>query len=187
MDRAVFLDRDGVINRLRRGSYVTSWDMFEFLEGAKEAIAKLSGTGFLVFIITNQSAVNRGLLTEAGLEVIHNNMLYEIERAGGRIEKIYRCPHRPDEGCGCRKPQTGLFDLAAKEYAIDFGRSWFVGDSDSDREVAERLGLRFLPAEGDDGREGGGEDTGRELNHQSTTQTVSAGTCTQYPSPGFMI
>lgn len=151
MDRAVFLDRDGVINRLRKGSYVTSWDMFEFLEGAKEAIAKLSGSGFLVFIITNQSAVNRGLLTEAGLEVIHNNMLYEIEAAGGKVERIYYCPHRPDEKCKCRKPETGLFEQASRDYSIDYGKSWFVGDFESDREVAERVGLRFILADGDGG------------------------------------
>jgi len=149
--RVVFLDRDGVINRLNRGSYVTSWDKFVFLEGAKEAIAKLSGSGFLVFIITNQSAINRGLLTEAGLEVIHNNMLCEIEEAGGKIEGIYHCPHRPDEKCKCRKPETGLFERAARDHAIDFGNSWFVGDFDSDREVAERMGLRFIRAEGDGG------------------------------------
>ncbi len=151
MDRAVFLDRDGVINRLNRGSYVTSWGQFEFLEGAKEAIAKLSGSGYLVFIITNQSAINRGFLSEAGLGVIHNNMLCEIEAAGGRIERIYHCPHRPDENCGCRKPETGLFQQAGAEYGIDFPNSWFVGDFESDREVAKRMGLRFILAEGDGG------------------------------------
>ena len=149
MARAVFLDRDGVINRLNKGSYVTSWDKFVFLEGAKEAIAKLSGSGYLVFIISNQSAINRGLLTEAGLEVIHNNMLYEIDAAGGKIERIYYCPHRPDEKCRCRKPETGLFDRARRDYPIDFDKSWFVGDFESDREVAKRMGLRFVRAEGD--------------------------------------
>ncbi len=151
MAKAVFLDRDGVINRLNRGSYVTSWDKFVFLEDAKKAIAKLSGSGFLVFIITNQSAINRGLLTEAGLEVIHNNMLYEIEAAGGKIERIYYCPHRPDEKCRCRKPETGLFKQASAEYDIDYPNSWFVGDFESDREVAKKMGLRFVRAEGDGG------------------------------------
>jgi len=151
--KAVFLDRDGVINRLNAGSYITSWDKFVFLEGAKEAIARLSGSGYIVFIITNQSAINRGLLTEAGLEVIHNNMLYEIEAAGGKIERIYHCPHRPDEKCKCRKPETGLFEWADRDYSVDYNKSWFVGDFESDREVAKKMGLRFILAEGDRGLE----------------------------------
>jgi D-glycero-D-manno-heptose 1,7-bisphosphate phosphatase len=151
--KAVFLDRDGVINRLSTGSYVTTWDKFEFLKGAKEAIARLSDSGYLVFIITNQSAINRGLMTEAALEVIHNNMLCEIEEAGGKVEKIYYCIHRPDEKCGCRKPETGLFDRANAEYDIDYADSWFVGDFESDREVAKRMGLRFILASGDGGLE----------------------------------
>jgi D-glycero-D-manno-heptose 1,7-bisphosphate phosphatase len=153
VDRAVFLDRDGVINRLHMGNYITSWDKFEFLKGAKEAIARLSKSGYLVFIITNQSAINRGLLTEAGLEVIHNNMLFEIEEAGGIVEGVYHCPHRPDEGCNCRKPETGLFEQVSKDYDIDYPNSWFVGDFESDRQVAERMGLKFILASGDGGLE----------------------------------
>jgi len=153
VDKAVFLDRDGVINRLNRGSYVTSWSMFEFLRGAKEAIARLSDSGFLIFIITNQSAINRGLLTEAGLEVIHNNMLFEIEEAGGAVEGVYHCPHRPDEGCKCRKPETGLFNQVGEDYDIDYPNSWFVGDFESDREVADRMGLKFILASGGGGLE----------------------------------
>ncbi|MFO7618060.1 MAG: HAD family hydrolase [Thermoplasmata archaeon] len=149
MDRAVFLDRDGVINLLRMGNYITRWEMFEFLKGAKEAIARLSKSDYLIFIITNQSAINRGLMTEAGLEVIHNNMLFEIEEAGGRIDGVYHCPHRPDEGCKCRKPETGLFDKVNEKFDIDYPKSWFIGDFESDRQVAERMGLRFILASGD--------------------------------------
>ena len=151
MVRAVFLDRDGVINRLHMGNYVTSWGMFEFLEGAKEGIARLAEAGYMIFIITNQSAINRGYLTPSGLEVIHNNMIYEIEEAGGKIEKVYHCPHRPDEGCKCRKPETGLFKKANAEYEIDYPNSWFVGDFESDREVAQKMGLKFIMAKGDGG------------------------------------
>ena len=150
MVKAVFLDRDGVINRLRAGSYITTWDKFEFLKGVKEAIALLSKSDYLIFIITNQSAINRGLMTEVALEVIHNNMLFEIEEAGGKIEKIYYCRHRPDEKCKCRKPETGLFEKANAEYDIDYANSWFVGDFESDREVAKRMGLKFILASGDE-------------------------------------
>jgi histidinol-phosphate phosphatase family protein len=104
-------------------------------------------------VITNQSAINRGLLTEAGLQVIHNNMIFEIEEVGGNVERIFHCPHRPDEGCGCRKPETGLFDMVDEEYNVDYHESWFVGDFESDRKVAERMGLKFILASGDGGLE----------------------------------
>ncbi len=148
MDKAVFLDRDGVINRLELGKYVLSWPKFEFLEGAIEAIAEISSAGFKIFIITNQSPIGRGLLTEEGLAVIHNNMLFEIEQGGGIVEDVFHCPHAPDEKCGCRKPKTGMFDQVNEKYDIDYANSWFVGDFESDRQVAEKVGLNFVLATG---------------------------------------
>lgn len=151
MRRTVFLDRDGVINRLDMGSYVTSWDKFRFLEGVIEAITELNRAGFLIIIITNQSAINRGLMTEGDLQEIHSRMLTEIVNAGGHVDAIYHCPHRPDENCGCRKPKTGMFDMVNQNYEIDYANSWFVGDFESDREVADRMGLKFILAKGDGG------------------------------------
>jgi len=136
--KAVFLDRDGVINRLEMGKYVLSWPEFKFLEGAIEAIAELSGAGFKIFVITNQSPIGRGLLTEEGLAVIHNNMLFEIEQGGGIVEEVFHCSHAPEDKCGCRKPETGLFDQVNENYQID-------------REVANRVGLKFILAKGDGG------------------------------------
>jgi D-glycero-D-manno-heptose 1,7-bisphosphate phosphatase len=149
--KTVFLDRDGVINYLDMGSYVTSWDKFIFLDGVIEAIAELTRAGYLVLIITNQSAINRGLMTEEDLIGIHSNMLVEIENAGGHVEDIYHCPHAPDENCPCRKPNTGMFDRVNQDYDVDYANSWFVGDFESDREVADRMGLRFILAKGDGG------------------------------------
>jgi len=149
--KAVFLDRDGVINRLVMGEYVTSWDKFVFLEGAPEAITSLSQAGYLIIVITNQSAVNRGLMSEHQLEEIHSQMVSEIEKAGGKVDAVYHCPHRPDEDCECRKPGTGMFDRVNRDYDIDYDDSWFVGDFESDREIAERMGLRFILAKGDSG------------------------------------
>ena len=149
--KAVFLDRDGVINRLEMGKYVLTWPEFNFLEGAIEAIAELSGAGFKVFIITNQSPIGRGMLTEEGLEVIHNNMLFEIEQGGGRVDDIFHCPHAPEDNCNCRKPETGLFDRVNERHDIDYANSWFVGDFESDRQVAERMGLKFILAKGPGG------------------------------------
>ena len=151
MDKCVFLDRDGVINHLNMGKYVLSWPEFEFLEGAIEAIAELSGAGFKIFIITNQSPIGRSLLTEEGLAVIHNNMLFEIEQGGGIVEEVFHCPHAPDDKCKCRKPETGMFDQVNEKYDIDYANSWFVGDFESDREVASRAGLKFVLAKGSNG------------------------------------
>ena len=149
--KAVFLDRDGVINRLEMGKYVLSWPEFEFLDGAVDAIAGLSGAGFTIFIMTNQSPIGRGMLTEEGLAVIHNNMLFEIEQGGGIVEGIYYCPHTPEDHCKCRKPETGLFDQVNESHDIDYANSWFVGDFESDRQVAERMNLRFILASGPGG------------------------------------
>ncbi len=149
--KTVFLDRDGVINRLERGNYVTSWERFQFLRGVLDAIARLHNAGFMIIVITNQSAVNRGLMTSDDLEDIHSRMLAEIEEAGGRVEAVYHCPHRPDENCQCRKPETGMFDRANEKFNVDYDNSWFVGDFESDRKVAEKMGLRFILAKGDNG------------------------------------
>ena len=151
MDKCVFLDRDGVINRLEFGKYVLSWPEFEFLEGAIEAIAEISGAGYKIFIITNQSPIGRGLLTEQGLAVIHNNMLFEIEQGGGIVEEVFHCPHAPEDNCKCRKPETGLFDKVNEKYDVDYANSWFVGDFESDRQVAEKVGLNFVLAKGPGG------------------------------------
>ena len=149
--KAVFLDRDGVINRLELGLYTTSWEKFEFLEGAAESIAPLNEAGYLIIVITNQSAINRGMMTQDDLEVIHGNMVAEIEKAGGRVDGIYFCPHRPDEDCGCRKPKPGMFDQINEDFDIDYSKSWFVGDFESDRQVAEAVGLNFIMVKGDNG------------------------------------
>ena len=149
--KAVFLDRDGVINRLELGKYTTSWEKFEFLDGVIPAIAKLNKAGFLVIIITNQSAINRGLMSTQELVEIHMRMLTEIEKGGASVDAIYYCPHAPDEGCDCRKPKVGMFNQVNGDYMIDYPNSWFVGDFESDREVAEKVGLKFILAKGDGG------------------------------------
>lgn len=151
MERVVFLDRDGVINEMKLGKYVTAWKDFHFIDGALDALRELASTEFRIIIITNQSPVNRGLITEEELKEIHGRMVQAIRDSGGRVDAIYHCPHRPDEGCGCRKPETGLFEQASRDYEIDFPGSWFVGDFESDRQVAERVGVNFILAEGPGG------------------------------------
>ncbi|MGO8949666.1 MAG: D-glycero-alpha-D-manno-heptose-1,7-bisphosphate 7-phosphatase [Ktedonobacterales bacterium] len=139
----VFLDRDGVINRLR-SDYVTSWDMFEFLPHVKEAIRMLSTAGMRVVVATNQRAVARGLLSVAELMRIHDNMCAELAAAGATINAVYYCPH--DKGlCACRKPEVGMFLQAQGDFPeINFRRSVVVGDSLTDMQAGRRLGCRLI-------------------------------------------
>src|SRR5579859_3809461 len=103
----VFLDRDGVIN-YNRADHVKSWSEFEFLPGSLQALASLRKANYRVFVVTNQAVINRGIVDQAVVEHIHMQMLEHISRAGGRIEAVLYCPHRPEENCFCRKPLPGL-------------------------------------------------------------------------------
>jgi D-glycero-D-manno-heptose 1,7-bisphosphate phosphatase len=129
--RAVFLDRDGVIC-LNRPDYVKSWGEFVFYEQARESLARLAQLDMPIVIITNQSAINRGLVPVDAVEEIHRRMLLEVESTGGRIDSVYYCPHRPDEGCDCRKPRAGLLRRAAAEMDIELKGSYLVGDAWTD-------------------------------------------------------
>ncbi|MBN1179511.1 MAG: D-glycero-beta-D-manno-heptose 1,7-bisphosphate 7-phosphatase [Anaerolineae bacterium] len=139
--RAVFLDRDGVINE-NRSDYVKSWDEFVFLPGVFAPLEQLAQTEFAVVVITNQSIINRGILPQAEVEAINRRMLQAIERQGGRIDAVLFCPHRPDEACDCRKPRTGLLHQAATRFNLDLERSFLIGDATSDMQTAVNAGCR---------------------------------------------
>ena len=102
-------------------------------------------------IITNQSVVGRGLTSEYEMSKIHEKLRVELARLGCKIDGIYYCPHRPDEGCICRKPQPGLILKAARELGIDMTRSWMIGDKEIDLEAAKRAGCRgiMIPTNGE--------------------------------------
>ena len=135
----VFLDRDGVIIR-NRSDYVKSWAEVEILPGAPEAIAALTRNGSRVIVITNQSAVARGLVSLDTVEEMHRRLQRVIEDAGGHVTAFYVCPHHPDDGCDCRKPRPGLLLRAAREHGIDLPRAYFVGDQAGDMEAAAAAG-----------------------------------------------
>ncbi len=101
--------------------------------------------GFFIIIITNQSGVNRGYFTEEDLGRFNTALVKRLAHMGVRIDAIYYCPHRPDEGCKCRKPGTGLIEKAMHDFPIDLERSVMVGDRDDmDGEMAKRLGIEFI-------------------------------------------
>jgi D-glycero-D-manno-heptose 1,7-bisphosphate phosphatase len=141
MHRAVFIDRDGVICR-NRDDYVKSWEEFVFLPGALEALARLARLDLHIVIITNQSIINRHMVPVEVVEDIHACMLQAIQAAGGRVDRVMYCPHRPEEHCGCRKPQPGLLLMAAEELDLDLSQSYLIGDAETDMQAGRAAGCR---------------------------------------------
>jgi D-glycero-D-manno-heptose 1,7-bisphosphate phosphatase len=145
MKRAVFLDRDGVINRkAREGQYVTRWEEMEFLPAVHDAVRLLNQAGFFVVVVSNQRCVAKGLITTAELESMHARMLREFEAADARLDAIYYCPHENEPPCPCRKPQPGMLLNAAREHEIDLTRSWMIGDSGHDVKAGRAAGCRTV-------------------------------------------
>ena len=145
---AVFLDRDGVINR-NRDDYVKDVDEMEILPGVPKAINLLNTMNFKVVIISNQSAVSRGLITIEKLLEIHEFLKKELLQNNAKIDGIYFCPHRPDDSCECRKPKPTLILKAAKDLGINLSESYMIGDRESDMIAAEKAGVKFIPIETD--------------------------------------
>lgn len=141
--RAVFLDRDGVINE-NRMDHVTSWAELQFIPGAVDAVARLSRANVEVFVITNQAIINRGVVDHTVVEEIHRRMVHDIEQRGGRIAGIAYCPHRPDECCDCRKPRPGLLVELAREHGIDLKDAVLIGDALTDIQAGQAAGCRTM-------------------------------------------
>ncbi|MER2598381.1 MAG: D-glycero-beta-D-manno-heptose 1,7-bisphosphate 7-phosphatase [Caldilineales bacterium] len=135
----LFLDRDGVLNE-NRADYVRTWEQVEFLPGVFEALRALAASSVAVVVVTNQSAVGRGLMTVDTLAAIHHRMAAAISAAGGRVDAFYACPHAPAAHCTCRKPRPGMLLQAAADLNLDLSRSWLVGDAVSDIEAAVAAG-----------------------------------------------
>ena len=143
MARAVFLDRDGVLNRKApEGRYIADLQQFEILPGALEAVARLRRSGFLVFVVTNQRGIARHIVSPKAVEGMHQYLLNEAKQVGGSIDKIYVCPHDDSDGCDCRKPMPGMLLRAAQEHSVDLTKSWMVGDSVSDLEAGRSAGCK---------------------------------------------
>jgi len=143
--KALFLDRDGVINRYPGDTnYVTSLREFRFLPRAKKAIALLSKNKFKIFVISNQAGVGKGLYSQDTLDSITERMSKGVMGAGGKIERAYYCTHRQEENCSCRKPKTALIDKASKAYNIDLKRTFFIGDSIRDVITAKSAGCKSI-------------------------------------------
>jgi D-glycero-D-manno-heptose 1,7-bisphosphate phosphatase len=140
---AIFLDRDGVIIENRK-DYVRAWDQVEFLPGSLAALRKAARSGYKVVIVTNQSAVGRGILSAETAGEINRRLIETIQNAGGRIDGVFLCPHAPGEGCACRKPQPGLLLQAAAALNLDLARSIMIGDTWNDLRAGKAAGVEQL-------------------------------------------
>ena len=147
--KAVFLDRDGVINKYV--GFLRNIDDFELLDGVSKAIRKINESGYLAIVVTNQPVIARGEVSFAELTEIHNKMETLLGEDGAYLDAIYFCPHHTDKGfdgeipelkfdCDCRKPKPGMLIKAAREFNIDLTKSWMVGDSDSDIMAGKNAG-----------------------------------------------
>ncbi|PPE69074.1 D-glycero-beta-D-manno-heptose 1,7-bisphosphate 7-phosphatase [Caldimonas thermodepolymerans] len=137
--KLLILDRDGTLNE-DRDDFVKSPDEWQPLPGALEAVARLNRAGWTVVVATNQSGLARGLFDVATLEAMHAKMAALLAAHGGRVEKVYYCPHGPDDGCDCRKPRPGLFRRIAEDFGVDLSGVPTVGDSLRDLQAGAALG-----------------------------------------------
>jgi len=141
--KLIVLDRDGVINH-DSDAYIKSPDEWRPLPGSIEAIARLAKAGFRIAVVTNQSGVARGLFDLQVLAAIHAKMLALVEKAGGRIDAIFFCPHGPNAACECRKPKPGLFVEALERFGALPAETWSVGDQLRDLQAAHAAGCRTV-------------------------------------------
>lgn len=140
MKKAIFLDRDGVINIDK--SYVYKIDDFEFVPKIFDILKYLQDLDYLLFIITNQSGIGRGYYAEEDFLKLNNWMINELEKENIFISQVEFCPHHPIENCICRKPKTGMIENILKNYDLDLSNSWLIGDKLTDIECARNAKIK---------------------------------------------
>jgi D-glycero-D-manno-heptose 1,7-bisphosphate phosphatase len=170
--KAIFLDRDGTINRYV--GFLRKQEEFELLPGVAQAIQKINASGYLCIVVTNQPVIARGEVSVAELDEIHNKMETLLGLEGAYIDGLYYCPHHPDKGyegeipelkmdCDCRKPKPGMLLQAARDFHIDLGQSWMVGDGENDVRAGRNAGCRTALIKGDENVESEAEIVGESL------------------------
>lgn len=141
-NKAVFLDRDGVVcEALPRGDYLVSWEQFKLLPGIVEFVAHAKRNGFLVFVVTNQGQIAKGLVDTATVLDINQRM---EDLFSGALDKTYMCPHHNTDNCECRKPKPGMLTQAAREFGVDPAQSYIIGDSDKDVLAGAAFGCKTI-------------------------------------------
>lgn len=156
--KAIFLDRDGTINKYT--GFLRNIDDFELLPGVTEAIKAINRSGYLAVVITNQPVIARGEVTHSELDMIHKKMETLLGKGGAYLDALYYCPHHPDKGydgeipelkfdCDCRKPKPGMLHKAAEDFNIDLSRSYMIGDGENDIKAANAAGCKAVKIETD--------------------------------------
>lgn len=151
--RAVFIDRDGTINKYV--GFLTDIEDFELIDGVTDAIKKINSSGYLAIVVTNQPVVARGEVSFSELDQIHNKMETLLGKEGAYLDALYYCPHHPHKGyegevkelkidCECRKPKPGMLLKAARDFNIDLTRSWMIGDGENDIKAGKAAGCRTI-------------------------------------------
>lgn len=146
---AVFVDRDGTMCFDKH--YMSDPGDIDLMPTVAEGIKKLNEAGIPVIVVTNQSGVGRGLFTEEGLHAMHDRLRQILAAHGGKLDDIFYCPHRPDEGCDCRKPRPGMLLQAKEKHGFDLTKSFVIGDRMLDVEMAHavRAKAALVPEPGD--------------------------------------
>ncbi len=141
-DMVAFLDRDGTI--IEEKDFIKSPDEIEFIPGSIEAIRILKKLGYKIVVISNQSGIGRGILTEKMVKEVNESFIRKLMENGALIDALYFCPHHPDDDCDCRKPKTGLIQKAAAEHKLDLEKAVVIGDKLSDLELGKNLGGKSI-------------------------------------------
>ena len=141
MRKAIFFDRDGVVNV--NTDYVYKISDFKFMEGFLDFFSACKKGGFIALVVTNQSGINRGFYTERDFKILSDFIQEQLrKKTGFAFDKIYHCPHLPSENCICRKPKIGMIQNALKDFPIDLEQSFLIGDNESDIECAINAGIK---------------------------------------------
>ena len=167
---AIFLDRDGTL--IKETNYLLSVEQISVFENSFEAVRRINSSGLLAIVVTNQSAVARGLLSEQQLATIHRSLRIQFSRNGAKLDAIHYCPHHPSEGsgintrqCKCRKPNPGMLIQAASEFGLDLTQSVLIGDKLVDVETGQRAGTGSVLV-----KTGYGEETATKLENEFGSQ-----------------
>lgn len=141
-NKAVFLDRDGVINDHVR--YVNTPDDLILFPGVGKAIKRLNDAGYKVFVVTNQGGVGLGFMQEEHLHAVHDKLERELKRDGAVLDEIAYCPHKPKAGCACRKPEAKMILDLASNHQVDLAQSYMVGDRETDVLAGQKAGVTTI-------------------------------------------
>jgi D-glycero-D-manno-heptose 1,7-bisphosphate phosphatase len=153
LDKAVFLDRDGTIVK-EPDLYVLKPEQLVIIKNTAKALRELRRDGWKVIVVTNQAGIGKGLLDEETLDVIHKRLMMKLKKSGAYLDKIYYCPHNEDAKCYCRKPSPGLLEKAIKDFALEAGKCWLIGNKETDIKAGLSSGIKSILVKTDKGING---------------------------------